>query len=262
VRRSWVVAAVLVLAVAAACSSTHYDETEAGTCPATPGADCKNQDLRSVSLVAADLHNIDFSGSDLSDADFRNANLTGANLSGTTLAGTDFSGATLRDANLTKAFLFGANLTDADLTGADRTGSQVCNVTEPDGALNNGFVVNAQGKQSSCGKAALPSLTAPPTGPPRISYFRLSEPRECVNDVAGDGIDVEWSTSNVNTIAIFVDGLQVDAETKARGSHRLPFVCDNRPHLVSMQAFGTQPPAATSSFAATFPPAAPLTSSG
>lgn len=263
-RRSWVVAAVLPLLVAASCSSGGTDAGEAGSCPATPGADCTKQDLRSVSLVSADLRGIDLSGADLSGADLRNANLTGANLTGAQLSGTNFSNATLRDANLTRAFMFGTNFTDADLTGVNRTGATSCFVIEPNGALTNGSIINAQGVKSACSNttATTTAVGAPSTGPARIVYFRLEPPRECVNDVAGDGVDVEWNAPNTQTLAIFVDGLQVDSETKPRGSVRVPFVCDGTPHRVSMQAFGAQPPAATSSFTASFAAPAPLSSGG
>jgi hypothetical protein len=254
---------VLVFLVAAACSSGGTDEGAAGSCPAKPGSNCAHQDLRSVSLVSADLRGIDLSGADLSNADLRNANLTGANLTGATLSATDFSNATLRDANLTKAFMFGTNFTDADLTGAIRTDATACYVTEPDGALNNGSLVNAQGLRSPCAPTtATTTAGSPSSGPARIEYFRLQAPRECVNDVAGDGVDVEWSAPNASTLAIFVDGLQVASDTRPKGAIRVPFVCNGGPHTVSLQAFGAQPPAATSSFTASFTSPPPLSSGG
>jgi uncharacterized protein YjbI with pentapeptide repeats len=79
--------------------------------------------LRSVTLIQAELGDSSFYGTDLRQAvlreiglgraDLRTADLQGANLQGANLQGAD-----LRQANLTAANLEGANLTGANLEGA------------------------------------------------------------------------------------------------------------------------------------------------
>ena len=254
---------VVVLAVAA-CSETTVPDDEYGECKVVPGAVCRDQDLRSISLVAADLTGVDLSGSDLSNADLRDANLTGAKFVGSVLAGTNFGGANLTDADLTNAFMFGTNLTDADLTGAITVGMQRCQVTEPDGAYTSGEVLDAEGRPVPCSGGPSGTLPTPGStstvGPPKVEYFRQAKPKRCINDVAGTGIDISWSTSNTTSINFFVDGIRIQQSTKPKGTQRVPFVCDGETHIVGMQAFGAASPAAEASFSAAHENTAPLTS--
>jgi pentapeptide repeat protein len=264
VRRSRVLAAavVIVVGLAAACSNDAVNEGEAGDCPATPGANCAKLDLRSTSMVAANLQGIDFSGADLTDADLHNANLVGANFSGANLAGTNLAGASLQNANFTKAFMFGTNLTDANVTGANQTGAQRCNVVETDGSISSGFVLSASGQPTPCGATVVTTVGAVSRGAASIVYFRFAKPKQCFNDVSGDGVDLEWYAPNANTLAFFLDDLRIDTQTKPRGSGRVPFVCNGKPHTLSIAAYGASGPAATARLTASFPPPAPLTSDG
>jgi hypothetical protein len=265
VHRARGVAVILIVVLAAACSNEAASKDEAGTCPVQPGADCRNQDLRNVSFVDAQISGINFTGADLSGADMRGADLTGAKLVGARLAGTDFTGATLKDANLTRAFLFTTNLTDADLTGAIQTGTQRCNVVEPDGGLTVGAVIGADGVPASCGAGTTVTTIlggAKSVGAPTIEYFRMTKPAKCLNDTSGTGIEVEWSAPNVNTLTFLVDGVRIETATTARGTKRLPFECDRKRHVVEVQAFGATRPSASSAFSASLRPVAPLTING
>ena len=179
----------------------------------------------------------------------RGADLSGAKLVGATLGGTDFTGANLKGADLARAFMFGTNLTDADLTGAITTGLQKCNVIEPDGALNFGSLVGPNGVPVPCGGVTPTTiLGAKSVGAPKIVYFRLTRPAQCLNDTSGMGIEVEWSAPNANTLTFYVDGIRIETATKARGTKRLPFECDRKKHVVSVQAFGATNPSATAAF--------------
>jgi hypothetical protein len=265
VHRARGVAVILIVIVAAACSNQAISKDEAGTCPVKPGADCRNQDLRNVDFVDAQISGINLSGADLSGADMRGADLTGAKLVDAKLSGADFTGATLKDADLTRAFLFTTNLTDANLTGAIQTGAQRCNVVEPDGALTVGGLIGADGAVVSC--AAGTTVTtiigaSPSLGAPSIKYFRMTKPERCLNDANGTGIEVEWSAPNANTLTFSVDGVRIETGTTARGTKRLPFDCDRKKHIVSVQAFGATQPAASSAFTVSLRPVAPLTSEG
>jgi Pentapeptide repeats (8 copies) len=255
-------AVILIVILAAACSSSATSEDEAGTCPVRPKTDCHNQDLRNASFVDGQLAGANLSGADLSKADMRGVDLTGANLEGAQLGGTDFTGATLKDANLAGSFMFGTNLTDADLTGADQTGTQRCNVVEPDGAITLGGLIGPDGTLVPCGVTTAP--TAPPAAPrpPSVAYFRLTKPARCLNDASGTGIEVEWSTPNANALTFLVDGVRIDAATKAHGTKRLPFNCDRKVHMVSVQAYGSAVAPATSAFAVSLNPVSPLTANG
>jgi Pentapeptide repeats (8 copies) len=264
VHRARGVAVILIVVLAAACSNEVASKDEAGTCPVQPGADCRNQDLRNVSFVDAEISGIDLSGADLSGADMRGADLTGAKLVDARLAGTDFTGATLKDADLTRAFLFTTNLTDADLTGAIQTGTQRCNVVEPDGAFTEGAIIGADGVPVPCGggTTVTTALGAKSVGPPTIKYFRLTKPAKCLNDTSGTGIEVEWYAPNASTLTFLVDGVRIETATTARGTQRLPFECDRKKHIVSVQAFGATRPDASSAFTVALRPVAPLTADG
>ena len=136
-RRS-VAVVLLVGIIAAGCSTDAGSRDEAGPCEVKPGVVCRDQDLRYVSMVAADLTGADFSGTDFRGADLRDAILTDAKLVGAFLGGANLSGASLKNADLSKANLFFTNFTDADMTGAIETGAYACNVTRPNGGLVEG----------------------------------------------------------------------------------------------------------------------------
>jgi uncharacterized protein YjbI with pentapeptide repeats len=238
-----VVAVLIVGIIAAACSGGSDEADEAGPCEIRPGVVCRDQDLRNVSMVAADLSGADFSGTDLRGSDLRDANLTGAKFVGAFLGGVNFTGATLKDADLTKANLFGTNFTDADLTGAIETDVYTCNVTQPNGALVAGDC------PASGGGSVVTPEGPEPTGPPVIEYLRLDPPGRCLNDAAGQGVEVEYRTRNATGVTFSVDGVRIDGTSKVRGVKRLPFVCDAKPHTVGMRAFGRPgDPSAASTF--------------
>lgn len=247
-------AAVIVI-VAAACSSSGSSVDQAGTCVIHPGTNCSNQRLQGVSMVAANLRGANFSGADLSRSDLRNADLRDANFVKAQLGAVDFTGANLTDANLTGANLFYTNFSGANLTRTVRTGTYSCNVTQPDGALVEGACPGGTG-------SAVPT-PAKPTGPPSIQYFRVEAPARCVNDASGTGIEVEWAAQNVTGLAFTVDGIRIPGGlTQAKGSQRLPFVCDGKPHTVTMQVFGTGVQNTMSSFTVSLQNSAPLAPPG
>jgi len=251
-----VVAVVLVLAaIAAACSNGSADRDEAGPCEVRPGVVCTDQDMRDVSLVAADLTGADFSGSDLRGSDLTDANLTGAKLVGALLGGANFAGANLKDADLTRANLFFTNFTDADLTGVNRTDVYSCNVTQPNGALVEGDCPSVAGGDP----ASTPGGTAR-TGPPVIESLELEPPGRCLNDAAGRGIEVRYRTRNATAVTFTVDGIRIDSPSKVRGVKRLPFVCDNEPRTVVMRAFAPGAPTATRSLTVAVAEAEPQSS--
>jgi uncharacterized protein YjbI with pentapeptide repeats len=254
---------MVVVLAAAACSETTVPDDEFGDCKVEPGAVCRDQDLRSISLVAADLQGVDLSGSDLSNADLRDSNLTGAKFVGSILAGTNFGGANLTNADLTNAFMFGTNLTDADLTGANTQGMQRCQVTEPDGKYTSGEVLDPEGRPVPCtggptGTAPAPGATST-SAPATVEYFRQANPKRCINDISGTGIDITWSVKNATSINLFVDGIRIQSSTKPKATMRVPFFCDGEIHIVGLQASGSTGPRAEASFTAAHENTAPLT---
>ena len=245
---------MFVALVAAACSSSPGAGDEVGaTCDLAPHVVCRDQDLRGVSMVAADLQGADFSGSDLRGSDLRDVDLSDGKLVGALLGDANFANANLKNANLTKANLFFTNLTGADLTGAVLEGVYQCNVTQPDGRLVEGDCPSTTG--------SLPTVTEP-AGPPTITYFRLEPPGKCLNDAAGTGIDVQWSTTNTTGISFAVDGIRIASSIKPHGTERLPFVCDGKPHVAAMQAFGAPGSVATATLTASLEETAPLSADG
>ena len=182
----------MIIAVAAGCSSSaeQVDEVGAG-CKVGPNAVCRDQDLQSVSLVAANLRGADFSGSKLNASDFTEADLRGAKFVGSDLSAATFAGANLSGADLSKSNLYYTNFTDADMKGVNRAGIFDCFSVSPDGAIGT-CTPAANG-------AATPSTTKPATtAAPVISYFRLEPPGKCVYDAEGTGIDIQWSATNVD----------------------------------------------------------------
>lgn len=255
------VALVFVLVLAGACSSDAVSDDQVGECKFEPGTVCRDQDLQHVSFVGADLQGADFSGSNLSNADLRDADLSGAKMVGTVLGGTNLAGANLTNADLTRAFMAFTNLTDAELGGAIQAGAQRCQVTEPDGSFTIGSVLDAEGRPVPCvGGAAATTTTlgARSTGAPRVEYFRLAKPERCITDVAGTGVDIEWWVPNAMSMTFYVDGIRIESATRAKGTKRVPFVCNGEPHIVAVQAFGASEPNAGSTFIATLEPSAPL----
>lgn len=216
---------------AAGCSDGPSGANEAGPCEVKPGVVCRDQDMRGVSMVAADLTGADFSGSDLRGTDLRNAVLDDVKFVGSILGAVDFTGASMKNADLSDAHLFFTNFTGADLTGVKEDGTYACNVTAANGALEG----------RDC--AAIPGATTTTTpnnvtGPPTIDELRVAPPGRCVNDIAGNGIRIEYVTRNTIGLSFSVDGIRVDGDVKRRGVRRLPFVCDGKPHEVRLQAFG------------------------
>lgn len=211
-----------------------------GDCVARAGADCRDDDLRAVSLVAADLPKIDFSGANLHNADFTDADLSGAKFVDANLSGTDFTGANLTGADFTGALMFGTILRNAKTDGlimaaADRR----CLVTMPNGSMEVGVKCEGTGE---------PEL--PTANPPVIEYFRAVEPVECIEDAAGTSIEVEWSTRHINSVTFFVDDIRTSSESRRKGRKQIPFQCDGQPHPLLLQAVGPVPPLATASFTA------------
>jgi len=238
--RPVIVLCVLILLALPACSGdggAAQDDTF-GDCRARAGATCRNEDLRAISLIAADLPKIDFSGSNLRNADFTDADLSGARFVDADLSGTDFTGANLTGADFTGALMFGTILRNAQTDGlvmaaADRR----CIVTMPDGGVERG---------ERCSVPVEEQL--PVTSAPSIEYFRAVEPVECIEDASGTSIEVEWSTRFVNSVTFFVDGIRTSSESKRKGRKQLPFLCDGAPHPLLLQAVGPVPPLATSTF--------------
>lgn len=240
--------------LAAACSSSGNTADRAGPCTIKAGTVCRDEKLQGVSMVAADLHGADFSGADLTGADLRNADLTNAKFVKAQLGAVNFTGASLKGADLSGATVFFTNFTNANMSGVNKTGWFSCNVTQPDGGFDAGQC------PVGAGAGSLLPANKKPTGPPSVQYFRLQPPGKCLNDASGTGIEVEWSAKNVSAMTFTVSGIRIDGGVvKEVGNTRLPFTCDNKPHVVAMTAYGTQGRLVNSSFTATLRDTAPLT---
>jgi hypothetical protein len=248
---------LVVTLLAAACSSSGDTADEAGPCTIKPGTVCRDEKLQGVSMVAADLHGADFSGADLSGADLRNANLTNAKFVKAQLGAVNFTGATLTGADLSGATVFFTNFSNAHMAGVNKTGWFACAVTQPDGGYDAGRC------PAGADSGSLLPAAKPPSGPPSVQHFRLQPPGRCLNDASGTGIEVEWSVKNVTAMTFTVSGIRIDGGAADDvGSMRLPFTCDDKPHVVAMTAFGSQGRLVNSSFTATLRDTAPLAPPG
>jgi hypothetical protein len=239
-RPGWGILALAVLTVTASCQSSGSVATNrVGDCTFEPHTVCKNQNLIAVSLESSDLTGADFSGSDMTDANLRNAILRDAVLVGTNLSAAQLSGADLRGANLTNAALYRAHLDGADWFRSDRSGVRYCQTLLPDETI------------STC--KALDVSNGAPAPRPSIVVFAASRPARCINDGIGQGINLDWAVRNASTAVFLVDDVHVSNATGTRGTKRIPFPCDGKPHSVTLQAIGATPPLAASSIVVSVP---------
>jgi hypothetical protein len=252
VQRGALAGIVVVIALAAGCSGSAGQPDEVGAgCNVGPRTVCTNQDLRSVSLVAADLRGADFSGSKLNDSDFTESDLRGAKFVGSELSGATFASADMGGADLSKSTVYFTNFTDADMKGVNRTAWNDCYSVQPDGSLS--ACPNPAASTATTKPAAKPNVA-----PPSIVYFRLEPPGKCIYDAEGTGIEIQWSAQNATSVVFAIDGIRVDSRTKPRGSTRLPFICNGKPHTATMQAFGAVTPSATATITKSLDETAPL----
>ena len=244
-RRPSLVSAVLFAgALVAGCQSSSVQglTNRFGDCTFAPHAVCTGQNLAALTLDGSDLTGADFSGSDLSHADLRGVILRDANLKDADLVGADLSDADLRNANLSGAALFTARLDRADWTGSNRTGTRFCQTRLPDGTM------------SAC--RDLESFVPPaPTKPPAIETFTVHRPLRCLDDGVGEGFEVDWKVVRASNVAFLIDDIRSTSASGNGGIQRLPMQCDNRQHVVTLQAFGSSPPPATQSLTVALAPA-------
>ena len=246
VRRPGIASALLLVgALLAGCQSSNGQalSNRFGDCTFAPHAVCTGQNLGALSLDGSDLTGADFSGSDLSYADLRDVVLRDANLKDTNLAGADLSRADLRNANLSGAALFTTRLDNADWTGSNRTGTRYCQTKLPDGTM------------SACPDLD-PTGPAPSAEPPSIVVFALHRPLRCLDDGVGQGFEVDYKVRRSSNVAFLIDDIRAATGSGGGGIQRLPMKCDNREHVVTLQAFGASPPPATSSLTVSLAPAA------
>ena len=243
-RPSLASAVLLVGALVVGCQSSSGQglSNRFGDCTFAPNAVCTGQNLAALTLDGSDLTGADFSGSDLSHADLRNVILRDANLKDANLAGADLSGADLRNANLSGATLFTARLDRADWTGSNRTGTRYCQTKLPDGTM------------STC-RDLESSVPIAPAQPPAIETFTVHRPLRCLADGVGEGFEVDWKVVRASNVAFSIDNIRASTASGNGGIQRLPMQCDNRRHVVTLQAFGSSPPPATQSFTVSLAPA-------
>lgn len=131
------------------------------------GSDLMNANLTDADLSIAvifdsylsfsTLENVDFENSELVGSQFNSTQMRGANLVAATLRGAWFRSANLADSKITDAHLVSVDFTNSDLMGVDFSGSELkevnfreaklggaiftgarlCNVTMPEGAVDN-----------------------------------------------------------------------------------------------------------------------------
>ena len=243
-RRPGIASAVLLagaLLVGCQSSSSQGLSNRFGDCTLAPHAVCTGQNLAALTLDGSDLTGADFSGSDLSHADLRHVILRDANLTNVNFSEADLSDSDLRNANLSGAALFSARLDRVDWTGANRTGTRYCLTRLPDGGMSN------------CQELESIAPPAPPK-PPEIEVFAVHRPKRCLDDAVGQGFEVDWKTLRASTVAFVIDDIRAASASGNGGIQRLPMKCDNRQHVVTLQAFGSTPPPASKSLTVAVPP--------
>jgi len=121
--------------------------------------DFASHDLRSLSLIKANLEG----------ANFHQANLSKINLQGANLFNADFGKATLnqanlRDANLGKAYMSNADLEGADLRGADLSGAYLLNANLRGANLCGTNLSSAKVTEEQLATARINWMTTRPNG--------------------------------------------------------------------------------------------------
>lgn len=243
-RRAGIASAVLLAAaLVAGCQSSSGQglSNRFGDCTFAPHVVCTGQNLGALTLDGSDLTGANFSGSDLSYSDLRNVILRNANLMNTNLVGADLSRADLRNANLSGATLFITRLDNADWTGSNRTGIRFCQTKLPDGSM------------SAC-PGLDPTGPAAPGQPASIDVFAIHRPLRCLDDGAGQGFEVDWKVRHASNVAFLIDDIRATTGSGSGGIQRIPMRCDNRQHVVTLQAFASSPPPATKSLTVSLPP--------
>ncbi len=235
---------IAVIAVSAGCQGSDGPSlsNRFGDCTFEPRAVCTNQNLAALSLNGMDLTGADFSDSDMNHADLRNTILRDAKLRNVNLVGVDLTGADLRGADLSGAAIFIARLENADWTGSNQTGTRFCETVLPDATM------------STCPELTQRTPTAA-VRPPSIARFAVHQPLKCLDDGIGQGFEVDWEVRRADNVAFLIDGIRASSASGNRGVQRLPMKCDNRSHLITIQAFGASPPPASKSFSVALKPA-------
>ena len=171
--------AIVVAAVAAACSTGSGEKDEAGTdCQIRVDTVCRDQDLRSVSMVAANLRGADFSGSDLTSSDFRDSDLTGAKFVGILFNGI-VTGTTTNVNNNTVAAVSMTGVTGSGTT----TASPFTAILLQEGNLiSNG---NTVGSQTATGSLVFSTTTTSTTDIYGIHNFTSNAWTSNNNSVGG-----------------------------------------------------------------------------
>jgi hypothetical protein len=88
----------------------------------------------------------------------------------------------------------------------------------------------------------------------------MPHPKQCINDTGGTGIDVSWHVQNAATLIFEIDGIGVNRGLRGSlGTTRLPFLCDDKPHIVTLQAIGYTGATATAHLVVRLPMGEPTT---
>ena len=118
-----------------------------GKCDMSPGADCKNKDMRHLKgkmkgkdMSGSDMSGADMRGMDLRGTNFNNADLTGAKLQGASMEGAKFKGAMMMKVDLSgmklhKMHMQGANIMHANLKDATISKSHMKNALIMGGSM-------------------------------------------------------------------------------------------------------------------------------
>ncbi|MFG3688192.1 hypothetical protein [Micromonospora sp. NPDC047740] len=143
---------------------------------------------------------------------------------------------------------------DAAASTAPASGAPTTSA-EPTGDGTTGSGSTGGGTKSNGGQpGSRPTTSAPKPAGPTITYFRVAQKPSCpagtnADPVAGTPVVVEWKTSNVDSVALSVDGPGVYADNyPPTGSETLNFPCsgaegDVQKHtylLTVRNAHGTQ----------------------
>lgn len=121
--------------------------------------DFASHDLRSLSLVKANLEGANFHQANLSKINFQGANLFNADFGKATL-----NQANLRDANLGKAYMSNADLEGADLRGADLSGAYLLNANLRGANLCGTNLSSAKVTEEQLAMARINWMTTRPNG--------------------------------------------------------------------------------------------------
>lgn len=105
-------AASIALAAGAVALAGPATAGDSKGCTMTPGADCRNHDMRGMDMRNKDMRGMDMSGADMRGVDMSGSDMTGANMDGANMSGAKMTGGSMKGASMKGAKMMDMTMTN------------------------------------------------------------------------------------------------------------------------------------------------------